>query len=219
MNNTLNKLLDEKLIAIIRNISNKDILKTTECLFNSGFHFIEVTFSSIDENVSKETLKNIELLKKYYGNEIHIGAGTVLNISDVKSAFDVGVEYIISPNVNVEVIEYTKKLRLISLPGAYTPSEAQLAYEKGADIIKIFPANKLGKEYFKEIKAPLSYLKLAAVGGISLNNVNEFLLSGADVVGIGNNLVNTDLIKEKRWEQITQTAKKYRDIVNNKKLD
>lgn len=219
MNNTLNKLLDEKLIAIIRNISSKDILKTTECLYNGGFHFIEVTFSSIDEKISKETLKSIELVKKYYGNEIHIGAGTVLNTNDVKNAFNVGAEYIISPNVNVEVIEYTKKLGLISLPGAYTPSEAQLAYEKGADIIKIFPANKLGKEYFKEIKAPLSHLKLAAVGGISLNNVNEFLLSGADVVGIGNNLVNTDLIKEKRWEQITQTAKKYRDIVNNKKLD
>lgn len=219
MNNILEKLLDEKLIAIIRDVLSEDILKVTECLYKGGFRFVEVTFSSIDKEINKETLKNIELLKKNYGNEIHIGAGTVLNISDVKNAFNAGAEYIISPNVNVGVIEYTKKLGLISLPGAYTPSEAQLAYEKGADIIKIFPANKLGKEYFKAIKAPLSHLKLAAVGGISLNNVNEFLLSGADVVGIGNNLIDTDLIKEKKWDQITQTAKKYRDIVNNKKLD
>lgn len=214
MKKLLGQLLDKKIIAIIRGITEEHlILKVGEALSAGGVTFMEVTFSSADMRAASDTLNAIKALKKYYGDRIHVGAGTVLNLEQLEQAVVAGAEYIISPNVNLAVIRRTKELGCISIPGAYTPTEAQLAWENGADLVKIFPADSLGARYFKELKAPLRHIRMAAVGGIGINDIKGFTEAGAEVFGIGSNLVGADNVKAGNWAQITAVAQAYNDAV------
>lgn len=219
MNTILNEILDKKIIAIVRGIDSKDILKTAEALYDGGVRCIEVTFKPYDKDGSENTINSINTLSSYFKKDLRIGAGTVLSKNDVKRAFEAGAEFIISPNVDVDVIKYTKTLGMISLPGAYTPTEAQIAFGAGADIIKIFPAGQLTPKYFKAVKDPMRYLKLAAVGGISVDNIEKFLIAGADAFGIGSNLVNRKRVENKEWDTITSLAKQYERIIKKYKSE
>ena len=143
------------------------------------------------------------------GDRCHIGAGTVLTVKQVEDAAAAGAEFMISPNTNVDVIRRTKELGLLSLPGAYTPTEAELAWESGADIVKIFPASGLGPAYFKAVKSSLSQLRLSAVGGVSEQNIHEFLAAGVDSFGIGNNLVSAERVARGAWQEIEAAAAFY----------
>lgn len=214
MEKLLEHLLDKKIIAIIRGITEEHlILKVGEALTAGGVTFMEVTFSSDDMRAASYTLNAIKALKKYYGDEIHVGAGTVLSLVQLEQAVAAGAEYIISPNVNLDIIKRTKELGCLSIPGAYTPTEVQLAWENGADLIKIFPAGSLGARYFKDLKAPLRHIRMAAVGGIGINDIKEFTEAGAEAFGIGSNLVSVDNVNSGNWEQITAVARAYNDAV------
>ena len=144
---------------------------------------------------------------------MHIGAGTVLSVEQVEDAAQAGAEFIISPNTNTDVIRYTKQKGLISLPGAYTPTEAETAWEAGADIVKIFPAGNLGPSYFKAVKASLSQLRLSAVGGVSEHNIGDFLAAGVDSFGIGSNLVSADRVRRRDFDEIEKAAAFYTNAV------
>ena len=156
----------EKIIAISRGISSSHILKVADALRRGGVHFMEVTYNPSNEEASKDTLKSIEVLKKEFGEEMHIGAGTVLTVEQVEDAREAGAEYIISPNVDEIVIRKTKELGLLSIPGAMTPTEAQNAWKWGADYVKIFPADNLGADYIKAMLSSMNHLKLVCTGGI-----------------------------------------------------
>lgn len=206
MKNLIEEIKREKVIAIIRGLSFEQIIKTAEALDAGGIHFIEITFDQI--GMQKETVKAIKALTKEFPN-VYVGAGTVISPNQVEMAFEAGAKYIISPNVNEKVIELTKKLNMLSIPGAMTPSEIVNAYEYGADIVKIFPAEQLGISYLKAIRAPLHYIPIAAVGGINQENIQEFLQAGACCVGIGSNIVNKRCIQENKYECITKLAQEY----------
>lgn len=209
MNEVLQGVLQEKIIAIIRGVKSSDILPAVEALYRGGIRFVEVTYTPGDVSASMDTLKSIQLLQEHFSGCMHIGAGTVLSAKDVERAEAVGAEFIISPNMNLAVIRRTKELGLISIPGAYTPTEVQSAWEGGADIVKIFPADQLGPQYFRALKKPLSQLRLAAVGGISDKNIGEFLAAGVDGFGISSALVSADRVKRDAWDEIQQAARTY----------
>lgn len=216
MNQTLlEEVLRYKVISIIRGVSSQQIVETVRALVEGGIRFVEVTFNPADEAMSQDTLKSIKLLNREFSGYIHLGAGTVLTPQQAEAAAAAGAEFIISPTVNTTVIRRTKELGLLSMPGAYTPTEAQAAYEAGADIIKIFPADQLGTGYFKAIKAPLSHLHLAAVGGVTEENLHEFIEVGVEVFGIGNNLVNARIVALKDWPAITRAASAYMAAAKN----
>ena len=109
----------------------------------------------------------------------------------------------------MKVIKKTKELGLVSIPGAFSPTEISMAKRLGADFVKVFPVNYLGSRYIKDLKAPLSHIKLLAVGGITAENLNEYLDAGASGVGIGSGVVNKAKIAENDWESITRFAKSY----------
>lgn len=215
--NILDELLDAKIISIIRGVSSEYVLPTAAALERGGVQFVEVTYKPEDEAACADTLKSIRLLKQQYSEKMHIGAGTVLTVRQVEDAAEAGAEFIISPNTNTAVIQRTKELHLISIPGAYTPTEAEAAWEAGADFIKIFPADTLGPAYFKAVMSSLSHLRLIATGGVSEKNIESFMAVGVNGFGIGSNLVSADRINRGAWAEIEKDALFYTSAVKKYK--
>ena len=127
--------------------------------------------------------------------------------AQLKLAAEAGAEYIISPNVDTAIIRATKAVGLISIPGAFTPSEIAGAYQAGADFVKLFPAGDLGVSYLKAIRAPISHVKLMAVGGINEGNAAAFLKAGAVGLGVGGNLAKRAWIEAGEFDKLTEAAK------------
>ena len=161
----------------------------------------------------KETAENIKMLKDHFGDKMFIGAGTVTSVSQVELTKAAGGEFIISPDTDPEVIKKTKELEMVSMPGALTPSEIKIACKSGADFVKLFPISSLGPDYVKAVKAPLSNVKLLAVGGITENNMADYLKSGVCGFGVGSNIVKMSMVDNDDYEGITALAKKYVAIV------
>lgn len=140
-----------KVIAICRGTYGEQLINLVSALNDGGVKLVEVTFDQGDPECLTKTPKAIASLVKEFGNEVKIGAGTVLSIEQVEAAHQAGAEYIISPNTNSSVIKRTKELDMVSMPGALTPSEIISANEAGADFVKVFPVRALGIGYIKDI--------------------------------------------------------------------
>ncbi|WP_317855221.1 bifunctional 4-hydroxy-2-oxoglutarate aldolase/2-dehydro-3-deoxy-phosphogluconate aldolase [Chakrabartyella piscis] len=209
----LEELLQHKVVAIVRGVSSKYILDTVQALKDGGIHAVEITFDQKSREKYEDTLVSLKIIKSHFGDSIGLGVGTVMTAETVKEACDCGAEYIISPNVSESVIRETKKLGLLSIPGALTPTEAALAYEYGADVVKLFPAGNLGKGYIKALMGPLNHIPFMAVGGVNSENVKEFMDIGVVGVGIGGNLVNVSAIENGEFDKITAAAKEYMDAI------
>lgn len=209
-NNILKVVEKEKIIVIVRGVESKKILPLAEAMYDGGIRLLEITYST----GNTETTENIRRLKEHFGESMYIGAGTVLTEEQAELTKDAGGEFIISPNTVPEVIRKAKALGMVSMPGAYTPSEIQLAHNSGADFVKIFPAVSLGAEYIKAVKAPLSNIKLLAVGGINEHNMKEYLNAGVCGFGIGSNIVDQKRIEKNDFKAITELAKRYVSAVH-----
>ena len=209
----LNKILDGKIIAIVRGIPSEDVVSLAEALVKGGINCIEVTFDQQSEEKAQDTLKAISNLRQALGDRVCVGAGTVMMVRQVDQAVAAGAEYMISPNINPDVIKRTKAMGKVSIPGAMTPTEVAYAYELGADIVKMFPAGVLGCGYIKAVKAPLKHIPVTAVGGVNPENCADFIRAGAVGVGVGGNLVSPQYVKEGRFEEIAAIAKSYVDAL------
>lgn len=206
---TLQKIRDKKLIAIVRGIALDQMERLANAFLEGGIELIEVTFNQAKPESWAGTADCIRMLSEQFSGRILPGAGTVMSVEQLKMARDAGAEYIISPNVNADVIKMTKAFGLVSLPGAMTPTEIAAAYEAGADMVKIFPVGQLGPAYIKAVKAPISHIPLLAVGGVNEKNAAEFLKAGAVGLGVGGNLVNKDWIANGEFDKITDAARQY----------
>lgn len=179
----LQKAAEMPLVAILRGITPDEVDAVSDVLVDNGFIFMEVTLNSPDWEQS---------LKKFasrHGDNILLGAGTVLTPGDVDKVKAAGGQAIISPNMNVDVIRRTKELGLLSIPGCYTPSECFTALDAGADILKIFPADTLGTPFIKAIMAVLPVgTKICPTGGVSVDNMDAFRAVGVFAMGMGSAL-------------------------------
>lgn len=210
MKNVMEMIMKEKIVAIIRGIHSDYMIDTVTALVNGGIHCVEVTFNAKSKEASLDTLLSIKKIKEHFGEEVAVGAGTVLTVENVQDAYEAGAQFMISPNSNEEVIRKTKELGMISIPGAVTPTEIITAYEMGADIVKLFPAATLGLGYIKAITGPINHIPLTAVGGVNAENAKDFLSAGCVGVSVGGNLVNKALIEAGKFEEITALAKEYK---------
>jgi len=181
----------EKLFSILRGIKTDQIVEVTKALLRGGIKLVEVTFDQSSSQGIEETLNSITCIKNELGDDICLGAGTVLTCEQVQLAEKAGAQFIVSPNVNIDVIKETKLLDMVSLPGALTPTEIEGAYAAGADMIKVFPGGNFGPDYVKAIGGPFKGVPLIVVGGVTLENIDQFLRAGAIGVGLGSNLVDT----------------------------
>lgn len=205
----LEQIKKERIVAILRGVSIDRIAKTARALAEGGIRCMEIAINQTDGNTIRETMNSIRLLKETFGETILLGAGTVLTADQVDEATRAGAGYIISPNFSEAVVRRTKEIGSVSIPGAFTPSEAEEAYRAGADIVKMFPAGLLGPEYIKAVRGPLSYIPLMAVGGVNTQNIPQFLKAGACSVGVGGSLVPSDAVNSGNFEKLTKTAEEY----------
>ncbi len=203
----------EKIIVIVRGVEKEKLIPLAEAMYAGGIRLLEVTYSANGKVSDEETAENIRILSKQFEGRMYIGAGTVLTEKQVELTAQAGGKFIISPDTYPEVIKKTRELGLVSMPGALTPSEMQIAHRNGADFIKIFPITSLGASYVKAVKAPLSHLKMLAVGGVDENNMAEYLKAGINGFGLGSNIIDKKKIAENDWSGITELAKKYVSLV------
>ena len=198
----LKKIIDNKVIAVIRSKSKDNLMPFIDLIIKSGINSIEITLTT------PNALSVIKKLKSNYKGSILIGAGTVTDLDSAKKALDAGAEYIVTPVLNMEVIDYVKKSQFPVISGAFSPTEIYNSFHAGSDMIKIFPANLLGIENFKSIQVIMPKLTLMPTGGISSENAREWLNAGADVLGIGTSLINDQIISNKDYDKLKSNSQK-----------
>mgnify|MGYP003290951858 CR=1 FL=1 len=205
---------EHKLIAIVRGVESEKCLKIAQALYAGGFRLMEITYDQKHPERWEETAATIGTVAEAFQGRMFVGAGTVTCPELVTLTHQYGGQFIISPDVNEEVIRLTRELHLVSMPGALTPTEVMVAHRAGANFVKLFPAGNLGVGYVKAVKAPISHVELLVVGGIDEHNVASFLQAGAAGAGIGGNLVNRAWVEAGQYEKITEVAKALVAAVN-----
>ncbi len=202
----MNAIINEGLICIFRGIPKDKIAKVAKAVYDGGVRLVEVAFNPAEENTAETTADYIKTIINEVP-ELTVGAGTVVNTDLVRTAYDAGAKFIFSPNLNLEVVKLTKKLGMISIPGAFTPSECAAAYDAGADIVKLFPITINDIGYVKNIARPLNYIPFICVGGTNENTIEAFFEAGAVGVGTGLSILKPDLIEAEDYAAITEMAK------------
>lgn len=213
----LETILESRLIVILRGVPKNKILGVGEALVKGGVKAAEVTFAADKSTSDEQTAEKIRLLNQNFGNVIAVGAGTVLTPEQADIAAEAGAKLIVSPDVNAEVIKRTKARGLVSVPGAFTATEAAAAHRSGADIIKLFPAGCVSPEYIAALTAPLSHIKFFAVGGITPQNLPEYLNAGALGAGISSGIVAKNAVENDDYAEIERRARVFVDILSNKR--
>lgn len=181
----LSQILEHKIVAILRGMPPKEIMPVADALYAGGIRILEITLNST------EALPLIEQLSVAFKGRMLIGAGTVLNTADAANAIAAGAAFLISPSLDIAVIKAAKDAGVVSIPGAYTPTEILSAHNHGADIVKVFPA--MDAAYIKNILAPLNHIRVMPTGGIDATNIRSFAATGAVAFGIGSALVNNKI--------------------------
>ncbi|MFV0413307.1 MAG: bifunctional 4-hydroxy-2-oxoglutarate aldolase/2-dehydro-3-deoxy-phosphogluconate aldolase, partial [Oscillospiraceae bacterium] len=188
MNDTLRStVLEKKIIVALRNVSLPNIGETVKALYAGGIRLIEITFNQAAENGVEGTKKAIFEANSLGLQGLWVGAGTVMSTGQVLAAKEAGAHYVLSPNLDSAVVQKTKELGMLSIPGAFSPSEIAAAYNLGAAFVKVFPVDLLGIPYIKALTAPLNHIPLIAMGGINDQNMLSYLNAGMQGVGVGSN--------------------------------
>ncbi|ASN04439.1 2-dehydro-3-deoxyphosphogluconate aldolase [Virgibacillus necropolis] len=201
-----------KIVAVIRHADEHNIVPILEALSKGGVKVVEITAETA--NVGNV----IEAAVNHVHEEVCIGAGTVLDPETAKAVLLAGAEFIVSPTLNTDTLKLTNRYGVLNIPGVLSPTEILTAYEHGAKMVKIFPADTFGPGYIKNILGPLPHVQAMVTGGITLENMNEYLDKGSVAVGIGSNLVNAKMLEtEKDYRQLTINAEHYVAKLNERK--
>lgn len=211
----IQRMQEEKIIAIARGLTRNQAVSTAMALYEGGIRFMEVTYDTTGKIDDAEIGSTIAAIVKALDGKMCVGTGTVMSEKQVELTKQSGGEFIISPDTNSKIIRRTVELGMVSIPGAMTPTEAVSAHKCGADFVKIFPASILGPAYIKAVLAPLSNIRLMAVGGISEKNLADFLASGCVAAGIGGNLVNKKNIESENYIALAENAKRTVAVAKN----
>jgi 2-dehydro-3-deoxyphosphogluconate aldolase/(4S)-4-hydroxy-2-oxoglutarate aldolase len=203
----LKEIMRTKVVTILRGLAKDDALNVIGAIGAGGLTAIEVTFDQ--RKTASATAEIIQAAYQKYP-DLCIGAGTVMTLEQLHAAHAAGAKFVLAPNTNIEIIKETKKLGMVSIPGAFSPSEIAACYAAGADVVKVFPASVLGIEYIKAVRGPMPHIPLEAVGGVNLDNMADFLKAGCCSVGIGSNITDKKAIAAHDYAKITALAKEFR---------
>ncbi len=204
----LHKIHECGIVAVIRARSGELLADVAEALAAGGVTVMEVTFTV------PGALRVLERVADQMGDRVLLGAGTVLDTETARAAMLAGAEFIVSPSTNVDVIRLCSRYDKAVLPGALTPTEVVQAWEAGADIVKVFPADALGgAAYLQALRGPLPQVCLMPTGGVNLDTAAGFLRAGAFALGVGSSLVETKAVEQGDFGRIESLARQYVDIV------
>ena len=203
----LEAIIASGIVAVVRVNSAQEAVEVCRAIAKGGVKPIEVTMTV------PGAIDAIKELKSIMKEEVILGAGTVLDSETARAVILAGAEFIVSPTLNLGVIEVCRRYSKIVIPGTFTPTEILTAWEAGADIVKVFPATVGGPKYLKDILGPLPQIRLMPTGGVSLENTPDFIKAGAVAVAAGTSLVSKAALKEKRYDVITETARRFVEAV------
>ena len=200
---TLAKIKELGLLAVLRGPSPVLTVQMVESLLAGGVRGIEITYSTPDaEGVVRQ-------LHDRFGGEILLGMGTLTEPAQAQSAREAGAQFLVSPICEPKLIGAMEESGLLTMAGAFTPTEVFQAYRLGADVVKIFPGSLAGPGYIKALKGPFPYIPMMPTGGVSAANAADWFAAGVVAVGAGSELCPPQLAKEGRFDEITQRAAEF----------
>lgn len=190
------------IVAIIRANSADELIEAAAAIHAGGVDVIEVTMTT------PNALQVINDVSSTYGDKVLVGAGSVLDAETARAVMLSGADFVVSPVTKPDVIEICNRYGKVVIPGAFTPTEILMAWETGADYVKVFPSSGVGADYIKDVKAPLPQIPLVPTGGINAENAADFITAGATALGVGSALVNNQLIAAGEFVTLTERAEK-----------
>jgi 2-dehydro-3-deoxyphosphogluconate aldolase / (4S)-4-hydroxy-2-oxoglutarate aldolase len=192
------------IVPVVRTSSAESAIKSIEAMYRGGVRAAEITMTV------PGAIKALEKLADQFGDKMVLGAGTVLDPETARVSMLAGAQFFVTPTLKLATIEMAKRYSKVICPGALTPTEVLTAWEAGADVVKVFPANAMGgPKYIKALKGPLPHIEMIPTGGVNLETAGEFLKAGACAVAVGGELVDARLIKEGRYDEMEQRARQY----------
>lgn len=203
----LKQVLDCGIVAVVRSPDHQQLVEVARALADGGVSVVEITMSV------PNALDVLRQVKQALGDRLLLGAGTVLDPETARAVFLAGAEYIVAPTLNLDVIRLCQRYDKLVMPGAFTPTEILTAWEAGADIVKVFPAEVVGPAFFKAMRGPLPQVRIMPTGGVDLNTAAAFLKAGACCLGIGSQLVEPDAVAKRNFDRIRELARQYVEIV------
>ena len=203
----LDRIVDSGIVAVIRANRGDLLADVAEALLAGGVQVMEVTFTV------PGAVRVLEQVADRMGDRVLLGAGTVLDSETARVALLAGAEFIVSPSTNLDVIQLCRRYDKVVMPGALTPTEIVTAWEAGADIVKIFPADVGGPSYLKAVRAPLPQVRLLPTGGVNLDTAASFLRAGACALGVGGSLVESAAVESGDLHRIESLARQFVDVV------
>src|SRR5215472_12757519 len=205
----LRRVLDAGIVAVVRSADSAQLVQVAKALSDGGVNVLEITMSVPD------ALEVLRQVRRALGDRVLLGAGTVLDPETARAALLAGAEYLVAPTLNLEVIRLCQRYDKLVMPGAFTPTEILTAWEAGADIVKVFPAEVVGPAFFKAMRAPLPQVRLMPTGGVDLTTAADFLRAGACCLGLGSQLVEPRALAEGDFDRIRDLARQYVVIVQS----
>jgi len=194
-------------VAVVRVASAREAVEVCGAIAKGGVKPIEITMTV------PGAIDAIKEFKSVMKDNVLLGAGTVLDSETARAVILAGVEFVVCPTLNLEVIEVCRRYSKIVIPGAFTPTEILTAWEAGADIVKVFPATVGGPRYLRDIRGPLPQIRLIPTGGVNVDNTPDFIKAGAVAVAAGSSLVDRKAVSQKKYDIITETAKRFVEAV------
>jgi 2-dehydro-3-deoxyphosphogluconate aldolase/(4S)-4-hydroxy-2-oxoglutarate aldolase len=201
------RMIEVGIVAVVRSPDRDKLVEVAKALADGGVTVLEITFSVPD------ALEVIRQVRRELGETVLLGAGTVLDAETARAAILAGAEFIVAPTLNLDVIRLCHRYDKAVLPGAFTPTEILAAWDLGADIVKVFPAEVVGPAFFKALRGPLPQIRLMPTGGVDLKTAAEFLRAGACCLGIGGQLVEPKAVAAGDFDRIRELARQYMAIV------
>jgi 2-dehydro-3-deoxyphosphogluconate aldolase/(4S)-4-hydroxy-2-oxoglutarate aldolase len=203
----INRLKASGVVAVVRTDQPGDLIEVARALAKGGVYFLEITMTV------PKALNIIEQAVDALKDEVVIGVGTVLDAETARAAILAGAGYVVSPALRPSVIEVCRRYDVVSMPGAMTPTEALAGWELGADVVKIFPGSVGGPQFLKHLKGPFPFIELMTTGTVNQENAAQFIKAGACAVGIGGELVGNQALAARKFDEITQNARTFIEIV------
>jgi len=192
------------IVGILRGFDDELITPLVEACAEAGLANLEITMNT--ENAAGQIKAAVESA----GGRMNIGAGTVTTPELLDQALEAGATYIITPDVHLEVMELCLEREIPVFPGAFTPTEIHQAWQLGATMVKVFPANVLGPDFIASLRGPFADIPLMPTGGVSLQNLDDYLKAGANAFGVGSPLFHKDRVKAKDWDWVKEQVKAFR---------
>ncbi len=213
MNETLSRIVDSGVVAVLRGVEADQLIGITEALREGGVTAVEITADTPD------VAEKLGEVAGSFDDEVVVGTGTVLDSETARTTLMAGAEFVVSPSLHEDVIETCNRYGAVSAPGVMTPTEAVRGYEAGADFVKVFPAKTVGPAHLGAMKGPLGQIPMMPTGGVGPDNAADYIDAGAFAVGAGGALVDYDAAERGDYEAITETAREFVQVVEDARAD